>query len=232
MDLSKIEIFYDGLNIEKYSTNKIISGFTTNCTLFASSSSKNYSLFFSENKQLINNRPISFQIWEDNITHAIEQIKSIHTIDPNIFVKVPIINTNGDYNNEPLEYIATNNIPVNVTCIYTLNQIDNAFKLLNKTTSPIIISVFAGPISDIGIDPSPFITYAISLFRHMKNVKILWAGCREPYTIVRASQLGCHIITIPDTILDKILTSTTLEQLSIDRAKIFKNGAVNSSIII
>jgi transaldolase len=232
MDTSNIEIYYDGLNFSKYASNKVVSGFTTNCTLFASSSCKNYSSFYLENKKYLNDHPISLQIWEDESEKAIEQIKNIHKIDSKIFVKVPIINTSGEYNDTLLEYIASNSIPVNVTCIYTLNQIDSAYKLLNKTTSPIIISVFAGPISDIGIDPSPFINYAISLFRNMKNVKILWAGCREPYTIVRASQLGCHIITIPDTILDKILTSTTLEQLSIDRAKIFKNGAVNSNISI
>jgi transaldolase len=232
MNTSNIEIYYDGLNFSKYAHNKIVSGFTTNCTLFASSSFKNYSLFFLENKKYLNDRPISFQIWEDDTSNAIKQIDNIHNIDPKIFVKIPIINTNGIYNESLLEYITSNSIPVNVTCIYTLNQIETAFKLLNKTTSPIIISIFAGPISDIGIDPSPFINYAISLFRNMNNVKILWAGCREPYTIVRASQLGCHIITIPDTILDKILISTTLEQLSIDRAKIFKNGALNSNISI
>jgi len=232
MDIPNIEIYYDGLNFSKYAHNKVVSGFTTNCTLFAGSSSKNYSSFFSENKKYLNERPISFQIWEDNNEKALEQIKNIHKIDSKIFVKVPIINTKGEYNDSLLEYIALNSIPVNVTCIYTLNQIDILYKLLNNTTSPIIISVFAGPISDIGIDPSPFINYAILLFRNMKNVKILWAGCREPYTIVRASQLGCHIITIPDTILDKILTSTTLEQLSIDRAKIFKNEAVNNNISI
>ena len=232
MDTLNIEIFYDGLNLTKYASNKIIRGFTTNCTLFSGSSSKNYSSFFLENKQYLNDRPISFQIWEDDASKAIEQIKNIHMIDSKIFVKVPIINTKGEYNESLLEYIVSNSIPVNVTCIYTLNQIETAFKLLNKTTSPIIISVFAGPISDIGVDPSPFITYAISLFRNMNNVKILWAGCREPYTIVRASQLGCHIITIPDNILDKILTTTTLEQLSIDRAIIFKNGALNSNLTI
>ena len=211
-------IYYDGIHIEKYPN---ADGITTNCTLMAG---RNYNEFYQEKKSVINGRPISFQVWEDDPIHQIQQI---HAINPDIFVKVPIVDTRGEWNDAAIRYCNVNSIPLNVTAIYTKLQIEKAREFLVGMKAPIIISIFAGPISDIGIDPNPFIHCAKQMFPE-ENAKILWAGCREVYTIVRAERAGCDIITVPDSVYEKFMDkSKTLEQLSIERVRKFQNDAKN-----
>ena len=76
-------------------------------------------------------------------------------------------------------------------------------KLLNKKTK-VIISIFAGRAADVGKDPVPEFKKSISLVKKYKNVEILWASVREPYNYLQAKKLGCHIITIPPSIIEKI----------------------------
>jgi len=228
-----MELYYDGMNIQKYANDTSITGFTTNCTLFSTSPIKTYADFYQKNREYFTNKPVSFQIWEEDRTKAIQQIQDIYSIDPSIFIKIPIINTNGVYNTELIQFAVKCNMSMNITAIYTMEQINMAYELLKDSSSPQIISVFAGPISDTGIDPSPFVLHAVDLFKNKSNSKILWAGCREIYTVTRARQLGCHIITIPDGVIEKLqLANTSLTQLSIDRVKKFNSDATNSDIKI
>ena len=229
-----MELYYDGMNIDKYARDPVIVGFTTNCSLFSTSPVKNYREFYQANKESFCGRSLSFQIWEDDRDKAIQQIKDIYEIDPSIHIKIPIINTKGEWNTELLQFAVNHSMNINVTAIYTIEQIDRTYELVkNSASRSLIISVFAGPISDIGIDPSPFITHAVDIFKNVPSSKILWAGCREIYTVERAKQLGCHIITIPDGVIEKLLLKgTTLEQLSIDRVKKFNGDAVKSKLTI
>ena len=56
----------------------------------------------------------------------------------------------------------------------------------------------------------------------------MWASVREPYNYLQAKQLGCHIITIPPSIIEKIenfgksfdqLTKETVKAFLIDSKK-------------
>jgi transaldolase len=231
--MNSIEIYYDGMQIEKYPTTSGITGFTTNCCIFASSNEKSYKSFYDKISSFLNDRPISFQIWENDPNLAVDQVKIIHSINPTIFIKVPIVNTSGMYNSVVIDYIVKNSIPINITAIYTIDQLDKCKDLLLNVSSPIIISVFAGPISDIGIDPEEHIIYAKNIFNGRNNIKILWAGCREIYTIYRAQKMGCDIITVPDGVIEKLNCLTkTLPILSVDRVNKFYSDAVNSCIRI
>jgi transaldolase len=228
-----IDIYYDGLSKEKYmlSTSKI-KGFTTNCSIF-STSNDSYRRFYDKISEYLNNRPISFQIWEDVFELQIKQVDDIHSIDSNIFVKVPVINSSGNYNEEIIKYIIEHRIPLNITAIYTKEQINKIEELLKSSSSPIIISIFAGPISDIGIDPVPYIRYAKGMFSMKNNIKILWAGCRELYSVYRAIDSGCDIITIPDGVIEKIESiHKTLNELSVERVNKFKLDAINKHVKI
>ncbi len=228
----KISIFYDGMQVDKCAPLKWIDGVTTNCSLFSTHTLKNYSAFWEMHKHSLQGKQVSFQIWEEETAKAIEQIQNIHAIDSSIFVKIPVVNTSGKYNTELFEYAIQHKIPINVTCVYTLEQIDFAYDLLKSYDVPVLLSVFAGPISDLGIDPAPYVTYAVHRFRANKNVQVLWAGCREPYTIDRAQQMGCHIITVPDGVIEKLHSTKTLEQLSIERVSKFYRDATTGGIQI
>jgi transaldolase len=227
-----MKVFYDGLNLEKYSKLLSISGFTTNCTFFSQNDIRNYNEFYEKNKQFIGDKSISFQIWE-NGNFGIKQIDEIHSINRNFFVKIPIIYANNTYNNDLITYALNKNISVNITAVYTINQLDVIYELIKNSNNNIIVSIFGGPISDTGIDPSPIILYSKKLFKDMNNVEILWAGCRELYTITRAKLLGCDIITIPGDIIDKMnLKDYDLSLLSLERVNKFKNDAINGNISI
>jgi transaldolase len=222
-----IKIFYDGLNIEKWES--MVSGFTTNCTIFSTNTERNYKKLYESVCTIVKDRPFSLQIWKDD---GIEQIKEIHSINPSIYVKIPVVNSKGEYNETLIRYAVEHSIPINVTCIYTFDHITRLRKTLNDSTAPEIISVFAGPISDTGIPPDDIVRYAIEAFADRPNAHILWAGCREVYTIQRAQLLGCHIITVPDSVMEKLTVKKDLDQLSIERVQLFQKHAIQGNLCI
>jgi transaldolase len=225
-----MEVFYDGIHVERYANDDRVTGFTTNCTIFSTSPYKSYTEFYSKFSDIFKIKPISFQVWEDD---GKEQVDQIHAIGPNIFVKIPIVNSRGEPNDALIEYAVSKGVPLNLTAIYTMDQICRARQLLTSHKAPAIVSVFAGSISDLFIEPSQFIAYAKHLFRDMPNCRILWAGCREIYTVARARELGCDIITIPDGVIEKFdIIHKSLGELSVERAIKFRNDALNSKLSI
>ena len=69
--------------------------------------------------------------------------------------------------------------------------------------------------------------------KKFKNVEILWASVREPYNFIQAKQLGCDIITIPPSIIEKIERfGKTFDQLSIETVKSFLIDSKKSKFTI
>ena len=64
--------------------------------------------------------------------------------------------------------------------------------------------MFIGRAADAGKDPLPEIENAIKVTKNIKNVEILWASVREPYNFIQAKKIGCDIITVPPSIINKI----------------------------
>jgi len=233
MDLNTILVFYDGMDIQKYSNNPFVKGFTTNCTVFSKWQEKNYQAYYNSVKDYVGDKSVSFQIWEDNTDLAINQIDSVYTISPTIYVKIPIINSEGNFNDDLYKYAMSNKMNINITCLYTNNQVTHAWNLLKDYKYPMIVSIFAGPISDTGVDPTPFVLHAVDTFEPNLNAKILWAGCREVYAIKKAADLGCHIITAPDTVIDKLPSlGKDLTVASVERVQTFRNDAIKSKLIL
>jgi Transaldolase len=113
------------------------------------------------------------------------------------------------------------NIKLNITAVYTAKQTQKILKSINKK-SKVIISIFAGRAGDVGKDPVPEIKQSIALSKKFKNVEILWASVREPYNYIQAKQLGCHIITVPPSIIEKIENfGESFDQLTKKTVKLF-----------
>ena len=69
--------------------------------------------------------------------------------------------------------------------------------------------------------------------KNFKNVEILWASVREPYNYLQAKQLGCHIITISPTIIEKIENfGKTFDQLTKETVKAFLDDSKKSKFRI
>ena len=206
VNLKKISIFADGadiVSIKNCLKNKIISGFTTNTTLMRKSGIRAYEKFSKIAAKLVYPKSISLEVFSDELNEMYKQAKIISSWRDNIYVKIPIVNTKGISTNKIIKKLSDERVNLNITAIFTLKQISNVMKRLNKK-SKTILSIFAGRIADSGRDPKIIIKNSVRICKKYKNIKILWASTREPYNIVEAANSGCHIITASNDIISKI----------------------------
>ena len=225
-----IKIFCDIADldlIKKFNNKKIVKGFTTNPSLMRKAGAKNYKLYSKQILRVCKNKPISFEVFADDHKTMIKQGIEINKWGKNIYVKVPIVNSKNQFTGKVLKYLNNQNIKLNITAVYTANQTAKILKMINKKTK-VIISIFAGRAGDVGKDPVPEFVKSIKMAKRYKNVEILWASVREPYNYTQAKQIGCHIITIPPAIIEKIqnfgksfdqLTQETVKNFLIDSKK-------------
>ena len=229
-----IKIFYDGVNIKEFENIDFIRGYTTNPTLMNKGKiqSNNYKDFGLEFLNHTNNLPVSFEVFADDLDEMIEQGKEIYSWSDTIYVKIPITNSKGESTSRVIEELNKLNIKVNVTAIFTIEQVDIAVNVLKNNECPAIISLFCGRIADAGINPKEICLHADNLCKD-KNIEILWASTREVYNVFDAINYGCNIITIPDSILKKLkLIGKNLTQYSLETVQMFRNDAVNSGILL
>ena len=188
--------------IKVFNNKKIVKGFTTNPTLMRKAGAKNYEEY-SKNILKITKKPISFEVFADSEHQMISQGKKIFKWKKNVYVKVPVVNSKGIFMKKVINELNKSKIKLNITSVYTSNQTQQILKNIDKKTK-VIISIFAGRAADAGKDPIPEIKNSIKYAKKYKNVEILWASTREPYNYLQAKQLGCHIITAPPKIIEKI----------------------------
>lgn len=199
-----MKIFYDGTQLSKYASHPLIQGFTTNVTFMAQAKQSNYKHFYETHTALINDRPISLQVFTDDDDTIYHDAHTLTSFGPNIYVKIPIIKSTGVSNLPIIERLLQENIKINVTAIFTIEQIKSLYTIATQQTTPFVVSIFAGRISDTGTDPFPIVQFACTLFSHLPHIEVLWAGCKEVLSIEHAKRAGAAIITIPDSILDRL----------------------------
>ena len=219
----KTKIFCDIADInliKKFNKKKIVKGFTTNPSLMRKAGAKNYK-DYSQKILKICKKPISFEVFADDYQKMKNQALNINKWGKNVYVKVPVVNSKGIFLGKLIKDLCKKNIKLNITAVYNAAQTKKILKCVNKKTK-IIISIFAGRAADKGKDPVPEFKRSLSLAKKFKNVEILWASVREPYNYLQAKQLGCHIITVPPAIIEKIVSpKKTYNQLTIETVKNF-----------
>ena len=225
-----IKIFCDIADldlIKRFSKKKIVRGFTTNPSLMRKAGAKDYKSYSKQILNVCKNKPISFEVFADDYKNMVNQGIKINKWGRNIYVKVPVVNSKNQFTGKVIKNLNSRNIKLNITAVYSANQTRKVLKMINKKTR-VIISIFAGRAGDTGKDPVPEFKKSIRLAKNFKNVEILWASVREPYNYIQAKQLGCHIITIPPSIIEKIekfgksfdqLTKETVKAFLVDSKK-------------
>ena len=231
----KIKIFCDIAElsqIKKFNKKKIVKGFTTNPSLMRKAGAKDYKSYSKKILKVCNSKPVSLEVFADEYKDMKKQALQINTWAKNVYVKVPVSNSKGKFMGRIIKELNGKNIKLNITAIYSAKQTEQILKLINKKTK-VIISIFAGRAGDTGIDPVPEFKKSISLARKFKNVEILWASVREPYNYTQAKQLGCHIITVPPSIIEKIENfGKSFNQLTVETVKAFLNDSNKSKFKI
>ncbi len=212
--------------IKKFNKKKIIRGFTTNPSLMRKANARDYKAY-SKKILKVTNKPVSIEVFADDQKNMIMQGFKISKWGKNVYVKIPFSNTKGKFNGKVINKLNKNNIQLNITAVYTAAQTKKILKKINKR-SKVIISIFAGRMGDAGKDPMPELKKSINLSKNFKNVQILWASTREPYNFLQAKKIGCHIITVPPVIIEKIekfgksfseLTKDTVKGFFVDSLK-------------
>ncbi len=231
----KIKIFCDIAElsiIKKFNKKKIIKGFTTNPSLMRKAGAKDYKLYAKKILKICKNKPVSLEVFADKYLEMKNQAIEISTWSKNVYVKIPVTNSKGEFMGKIIKELNDQNIKLNITAVYSANQTKKILKLLNKK-SKVIISIFAGRAADVGKDPLPEFKKSISLAKKYKNVEILWASVREPYNYLQAKELGCHIITVPPSIINKIENfGKSFNQLTVETVKTFLSDSKKSKFRI
>ena len=87
-----IDIYADGAdikNIELLNELDYIKGFTTNPTLMRQSGIENYKDFAIEFLSIVKKKPISFEVFADDLDEIYDQALKISDWGDNIFIKIP-----------------------------------------------------------------------------------------------------------------------------------------------
>ena len=207
--------------ISKFNKIRIVKGFTTNPSLMRKAGAIDYEKYCKEIIK-ITNKPLSFEVFADDEKNMLLQAYKINKWGKNVYVKVPVTNSKGKFMGKVIQDLNLKKIKINVTAVYTAEQTKKILNLI-KSNSNVIISIFAGRMADAGHDPLPQVTKSLQISKKYKNVEILWASTREPYNFIQARKIGCHIITTPPSIIEKIQNfGKKFNQLTVDTVKGFK----------
>jgi len=231
----KIQIYCDSADlqtIKRLNKNSLVKGFTTNPSLMKSAGAKDYKKYSLKLLSICRKKPISLEVFADTSNEMLKQAKTINSWGRNVYVKIPVVNSQGIYSGKVINILSNQGVKLNITAVYTAEQVKKIVKSINKN-SKTIISIFSGRMSDVGKDPVPIIKEGVRLTKRLKNVSILWASTREAYNYLQAKQSGCQLITMPSTIIDKISKfGKTYQELTLDTVRKFLKDSKDSNFKI
>jgi len=224
----KISIFADGANLADIldlANNPLIRGFTTNPTLMRKAGVTDYVSFAHEVLRHITDRPVSFEVFADELPEMEAQAREIATWGDNVYVKIPITNTKGISCRPIIERLSALGVKLNVTAIMTERQVQDVANAIDSKT-PTVVSVFAGRVADTGVDPVPMMSRCLDILKDRPKAELLWASPRELMNIFHADRINCHIITVTSDLLKKLaFVGKDLDEFSLETVKMFYQDA-------
>lgn len=231
----KVKIFADGADksgmIEMYN-KPFIKGLTTNPTLMKKAGITNYEHFAKDILKFVTNKPLSFEVFSDDLNEMKLQALKIATWGDNVYVKIPITNTQRLSTIDLIKELSDKGVKLNITAMMTLDQVQDVITNLNPEVSS-YVSVFAGRIADTGVDPLPLMKSVVEITKQKPKAEVIWASPRELLNIFQADKIGCQIITATNDILNKLnLVGYDLTEYSLDTVKMFYNDAKTAGYTI
>lgn len=225
-----IKIFADGADREGIAAlyaKPYIKGLTTNPTLMRKVGVADYEKFAREVLEVVKEKPISFEVFSDEFPEMRRQALMIGKWQENVYVKIPITNTRGESALPLIRELSAEGVKLNLTAILTREQVQGVAEAVSREV-PCVVSVFAGRVADTGVDPIPLMKESLEILRERPVAELLWASVREVLNIFQAAACGCHIVTVPHDILEKVakLGGMDLAELSLDTVQMFHRDAV------
>jgi transaldolase len=230
----KVKLFTDGADkaeLVKLAKLPWIRGFTTNPSLLKKAGVTDYAVFARGLVSAIPDRHISFEVFSDDVAEMVAQARLITQWGDNVYVKLPVTTTRGEPLFDAVRALSRDGVKINMTAIFTSEQVARAVDAL-AGGAPACVSVFAGRLADVGVEYRPVVQDAVARARRTANVEIIWASTREIFNVIEADAMGCHIITAPADILQKLpaLGSKTAAELSLDAVKLFRQDAIAAKL--
>lgn len=230
-----IKLFADGADLdgmlEMYADPRI-RGFTTNPTLMRKACVEEYEAFSRNLLERIPDRPVSLEVFADDLSEMKRQARKIASWGPNVNVKIPVSTTSGESTAPIVRTLAAEGVVLNITAVFTHGQTRAIAEALDPQT-PAIVSIFAGRIADTGIDPMPHMAEALKILKDRPNAELLWASPREVLNVFQADAVGCHIITATNDILKKLsLVGKDLSGYSQETVQMFRTDALGAGYTI
>jgi transaldolase len=231
----RIKVFADGADLDsilELAADPVVRGFTTNPTLMRKAGIEDYEGFARKVLDHVIDRPISFEVCADDFEEMRRQAHRLASWGPNVYVKIPVTNTEGISSSPLIADLTADGVHLNVTGILTLAQVREVSESLAKSSGA-VVSVFAGRIADTGRDPVPLMASAVELLRQYQQVELLWASPREIINVCQADSIGCDIITVTNDLLKKLGgLGRSLEDVSLDTVRMFYNDAVDAGYLL
>jgi transaldolase len=224
-----IKIFADGADREGIAAlyaKPYIKGLTTTPTLMRKVGVTDYEKFARDVLEVVKEKPISFEVFSDEFPDMRCQALKIGKWQENVYVKIPITNTRGESALPLISDLSAEGVKLNLTAILTREQVQGVAEAVKREV-PCVVSVFAGRVADTGVDPLPLMKDSLAMLRELPQAELLWASVREVLNIFQAATCGCHIVTVPHDILDKVakLGGMDLAELSLDTVRMFHSDA-------
>ena len=231
----KIKLFADGADLDSMLVlykDPSIKGFTTNPTLMRKVGITDYEKFARQVLEAIPDRPVSFEVFEDDLAGMLAQAKVIASWGSNVNVKIPVTNTKGEFTGPIINELSMAGVKLNITAIFTPEQVKAIAENLSQYTFA-IVSVFAGRIADSGLDPMPIMRECVEILKDLPKAELLWASPRELLNIIQADEVGCHIITATPGVLGKLkLLEKDLTEFSLETVQMFYDDAQTAGYTI
>ena len=231
----RVKLFADGADlthIAELARHPFVKGFTTNPTLMREANVRDYRRFAREVLMIVPDRPVSFEVCSDDFSEMERQALDIASWGDNVYVKIPVMNTRGEFSGPLISRLSASGVKLNVTALMTADQVAEVTECLAGGMSS-FLSVFAGRIADTGRDPVPIMAEAVRIVRRRPRAELIWASSRELLNIMQADAIGCPIITVTGEVLAKLsLIGKDLMTFSLDTVQMFRQDAMKAGFSI
>lgn len=237
LDNLTVKLFSDGADLASMREMVgagLVKGLTTNPSLCRKAGVSDYLSFARAAAEEFPDIPLSLEVIADDPDNMIRQARILAGLGPEIRVKIPILNTAGEYNSAVINELAGGDgIKLNVTACLTEQHVNEAIKWL-APEAPAYVSVFAGRIADSGRSPLPTMRHAVKAAADSgKSIEIIWASVRELFNVFQADVVGCQIITVfPDWLRKLDRVGCDLHKLAIETTQMFANDAAKAGYVL
>jgi len=190
-----MRIFLDTANLEHIRHGVslgVVTGVTTNPSLVSREGKVDYRKLVEEICAIVPG-PVSTEVLGQDVKTMVAEAREIAKWADNVVVKIPA----SPEGVEATAVLAKENVKVNFTLCFTLNQ-----AMLAAEAGARFISPFVGRLDDVGEDGMMVVADIVEYLGYYQlPSQVIAASIRHPQHCLMAAKIGAHIATVPYEVL-------------------------------